>query len=103
MPNANYNAGRRFEYERIKHYRDTLKWDVWRSAGSHGPFDITCVSAGGDVTFIQCKVVATKAAADRLIDEWHRHPPLGYRGRGHYHQRLDIKVKGSKEILYVIA
>ena len=97
--NVNYNAGRAFEYERMKFYKREKKCDVWRSSGSKGPFDLTVVTPGGDMLLIQCKRCNNEATAMRLIRQFREHPPLGQRTRAHYSQIMEVKVKGSKEVI----
>lgn len=94
--NSNYIKGRRFEYERMKHWKE-LGYDVVRTAGSHGPWDLVVVdSKRGIVTLIQCKVVEDNATARRLLEN-HRQSPL-HLPMQKVHQTLEVKVKGSKEI-----
>lgn len=97
MPNANYLAGRRFEYERMAHYRE-LDHVVMRTAGSHGLFDLISIDVRhGLATLIQCKVVDNLASAKRLLHKFRGNPPLGVCFAS-IHQRLEVKVKGSKEV-----
>ena len=97
MPNANYLAGRRFEYERMKHYREVMKHDVVRTAGSHGAWDLVAIDPPrGIVTLIQCKVCATPRAATLLLDRFRDSPP--YQPMARVHQCLEVKVKGSTEV-----
>ena len=39
MPNSNYIAGRSFEYQIVKLFKDN-GYEATRTAGSHGPWDI---------------------------------------------------------------
>jgi Holliday junction resolvase len=62
MPNQNYNAGRRFEYEVIKVLKEHLpNCTIIRSAGSKSPVDIVVIKNIKNVgrerssTTIQCK------------------------------------------------
>lgn len=96
MPNINYRAGRNYEYQRMQHYRKVLGHDCWRSAGSHGHFDLTSVSPGGDVYFIQNKRVDTEAQAKRLIKNFMDRPPLGHRARARYTQVMEVYVKALR-------
>ena len=61
MPNKAYEYGRRKEYESMQYLRDQGHI-VFRTAGSHGSFDLICVE-GEDckVRFIQIK--ATRGAS----------------------------------------
>lgn len=92
MPNKNYLAGRRIEYQRMKHWK-SLKHEVLRTTGSHGFADLITVSMQGYVYFIQCKRVQTKAHAERLIKEFKTNPPLGHRYAAEYHQIIEVSVK----------
>jgi Holliday junction resolvase len=91
MPNRNYTAGRRFEYQ-VQHEHELKGFLVIRAAGSHGPADLVCLGEGGTTLLVQCKVVTTKAAAERLIHTF----KLDKRLRGH-HFMLAVKVKGNSD------
>lgn len=96
-PNKNYLAGRRFEYDRMKHYKEVLKLDAVRTAGSHGKWDIIATDwPRGIVTHIQCKVVSDLQSATRYLQRFRDSPP--YSPQRHCHQRLEVKVKGSTEV-----
>ena len=98
MPNPNYLAGRRFEYERMKHYREVMKHDVVRTAGSHGAWDLVVIDpTRGIVILIQCKVCSTHRAANLLLDRFRHSSP--YQPMARIHQCLEVKVKGSTEVL----
>jgi hypothetical protein len=99
MPNSNYLAGRRFEYERKKYYERVLKCEVMRTAGSHGLFDLIVISPDGDVSFLQLKRTEDKATAKRMLNAFKARPPLGHRTRAKYHQVMEVKVlpKGTKK------
>lgn len=101
MGNKNYEKGRRFEYERAKHYREVRKCEVMRTAGSHGAFDLIVVTPRGQVEFIQCKVVADNATAERLIEAFKANPPFGHKYHADYHQVLEVKVlnKGIRDTI----
>lgn len=99
-PNANYIAGRAFEYERMAHYK-SLGYEVMRTAGSHGKFDIIAISPLGSVECIQCKRVSTEAEANLLIKKFRENPPIKIKYTTQFHQALEIKVKGSKKVLSV--
>ena len=95
-----YEKGRRFEYER-KRFWEKAGHDVWRSAGSHGLFDITTVDPLGTITLIQCKVVGDSTEGNRLLRNFKKSPPLGHRPYAKYHQVMEVKVSGSREVLSV--
>ena len=97
MPNANYVAGRRFEYERAKHWR-SIGHEVMRTAGSHGLFDLITISTGGDIQLLQLKRVSNVAEAQCFLARFAARPPLGHRTRARYHQVLEIRVRGHKGI-----
>ena len=90
---SNYEVGRRFEYERAAYYRER-GYTVMRTAGSHGPFDLVCLKEGEPALCVQCKVVATRKEADRLMEKFLVAGP----SYGDIHERLDIKVKGNKDV-----
>lgn len=97
VPNRNYQRGRRFEYERLKHYKEVMKHDVVRTAGSHGTWDLVAIDAPrGIVTLIQCKVVSSESAARRLLESFKSSPP--YAPSSHIYQTLEVKVTGSTEV-----
>ena len=88
MPNKNYLAGRRLEWQRKKHY-ENMGYTVLRSAGSHGPFDLTVIDPGGSVILIQLKRVKDAATASRLCREFEKNPPLLL---GDYTQVLEVYI-----------
>lgn len=90
--NSNYRAGRRFEYDRVKHWR-SQGYKAWRSAGSHGLADVIAVCHDRGVILIQCKVVSTEAEMKRLIGEHRQSKPI----KG-VHFRIEVKIKGSNEV-----
>ena len=92
MPNANYLAGRRFEYAVMDAMRSEA-YKVLRTAGSHGEFDIVAYKPNSTI-FIQCKVVETEASRDRLARAWRSAPP-NPPAEVTFTQQLWIKVKGS--------
>jgi len=97
IPNKNYLRGRRFEYERLKYYKEVMKHDALRTAGSHGTWDIVDIdSARGIVNFIQCKVVSSESTAKRLLSNFKSSPP--YPPAVNFHQTLEVKVTGSTEV-----
>ena len=48
MPNKNYLKGRRLEYEVCKTFKDA-GCQAWRSAGSHGPYDVQVYGSGANI------------------------------------------------------
>jgi len=92
LPNANYLAGRRFEYAVMAALRQNA-YKVLRTAGSHGEFDIIAYKPNSTV-FVQCKVVESEASRDRLARAWRSAPP-NPPAEVSFNQQLWIKVKGS--------
>lgn len=93
MPNSNYQAGRRFEYERMAAWR-SKGYEVLRTAGSHGAYDLIAFRKDRLPEFIQCKVVSTPSAMKRLLKSF---KPDDFCS-GYYHQVLEVKVKGSIQV-----
>ena len=98
MSNRNYLAGRRFEYERMKHYR-SLGCHVMRTSGSHGKFDLIAILSTGHAYFIQCKSVVDEATAKRLIASFKKEPPFK---QAHFTQVMEVKIKGGKIISWTL-
>lgn len=97
MPNRNYINGRAFEYRRMKAWRKKGA-TVMRTAGSHGPFDLIALWPT-NVFLIQCKRVHTVAQADRLLEEFRDHPPLGKHSRRPHCQVMEVYVSDLREIM----
>ena len=95
---TNYEAGRRFEYKRMKVWRANGAV-VMRTAGSHGPFDLIAI-CDGEVVLIQCKRVKSEAAAWLLIGKFKKKPPLE---KGWYHQHIEVYVTSTRETLVGVA
>ena len=96
MPNRNYQAGTRFE-RKLKRQFEVAGWVVLRTAGSHGFADLILVDethASMPVSFIQCKVLQTRKAAERLIKEFRAKPPI--RKHDHYLMCLAIQIKEER-------
>ena len=99
MPNANYRKGVRFERERQHHY-ESLGMDASRTAGSHGTWDVIATDfSRGLVYHVQCKVVGSLSTAQRKLRAFQSAPP--FPARAGCYQVLEVKVKGSKEVLSV--
>jgi Holliday junction resolvase len=96
LSNSNYLSGRRFEYERMKAWKKKGYATV-RSAGSHGLWDLATVKPNEPVNLIQCKVVNERSTGERMIEKFKANPFLPLSRT--YHQYLEIKVKGSKNIM----
>lgn len=81
----------------MKFYREEMKHEVLRTAGSHGAWDLVTIDVPhGIVTLIQCKVTNSEATAKRLLKAFTENPPLT--PMPHIHQRLEVKVSGSTEV-----
>jgi hypothetical protein len=91
MPNSNYRAGRRIEYE-VKKVWEQHDYKVIRASGSHGEYDLIAYRQDRKPEFIQCKRVTTEAQADKLLTEFKKETIPS----GHYHQGMWIKVKGQR-------
>jgi hypothetical protein len=92
MPNKNYLAGRRWEYDVMKYLRDA-DYKVIRASGSHGEFDIVAYKPQSTL-FIQCKRVDTLAEARRMGVNWKKSPP-NPPAQVSFTQQLWVKVKGE--------
>ena len=97
IPNANYQKGVRFERERLAYYRDVLKLECVRTAGSHGRWDIIAVDPKRAIVhLVQCKVVQNRATAERLLANHRKSPPVT--PMTNIHQTLEVKISGSTEV-----
>lgn len=96
MPNKNYLAGRRLEYDCMKRW---IKKDyaVVRTSGSHGLYDVIAFRTDRKAEFIQCKRVSTEAEANRLLNSF----KSTTMGSSFYHQVMEVKIKGSRGIMSV--
>ncbi len=100
-PNINYRAGVRLEYGRRKHWKKR-GWEVTRSAGSHGIWDLVGVrleDPSHPVMFVQCKRAKTKTEANHIINNFKKDPPLPK--SPHWVMILEVQIKGSSEVLSV--
>lgn len=98
MANKNYVAGARLERERLNFYKKHGYMGA-RSAGSHSPFDLIVYNTD-EVIAIQCKRTTSKSEAKRLALMFTNNPPLGKLCRS-LKQRMEIKIKGSTDIITV--
>ncbi len=92
-PNANYVAGRSFEYAR-KAAWEAEGYEVVRTAGSHGAYDLIAFRKD-NVVFIQCKLTQDAATMERLAFNFLETPPIALKGVG---QVLEVRIKGAKEV-----
>lgn len=91
MPNKNYRAGRRFEYETMRKYED-MGFTCVRTAGSHGPFDVIAFFCTRKPNFIQCKRVTTEYEANKAIDQF-KDATVSSK---YYHQTITVRIKGKE-------
>lgn len=98
MPNKNYRAGAREEYACMKRWK-ARGYSVARSSGSHGIWDVCAVRAGSPVELIQCKLTSSRPTAKKLLEDFRKDPP--FLPDDHFHQVLEVRIKGQTEILSV--
>lgn len=84
------------EYDTMKRW-ERKGYKVVRSAGSHGIWDVCAVRPNTPVALIQCKLVADERIANSLLKKFRQAPPL--MPDTHYHQILEVKIRGSKDVL----
>lgn len=75
MPNKHYILGRQFEYRRKKHW-EKAGYLVFRTAGSHGFFDLILISPVGRTLLVQCKRTQTLKQAEAMCRKFRAKPPL---------------------------
>lgn len=91
MPNKNYEAGRRLEYEIMADWR-YKGYKTARTAGSHGEFDVIAWNSVFKPEFIQAKRVSDEASAKRLFAHFREDViPSKF-----FNQVLVVKIKGKK-------
>lgn len=78
----------------MKRYEEN-GWTVMRTAGSRGPYDVVAIHPTLTPLFIQCKVCASEAQAERLIMKFGDCPPMPVRLQ--YTQKLVVKVARQDE------
>lgn len=94
MPNKQYQAGRRFEYECIRMW-EKRDYKCIRASGSHGLYDIVAFRPDRKPEFIQCKRVADSPQGRRLIEKF-REDTIS---AAFFHQTIAVRVKGTKDVL----
>lgn len=79
MPNRQYQKGVRFE-RKVKEFMEGIGYTVLRAAGSHGVFDLACLTNFGTAEFIQCKGSrdAAKAALKLILDKFTENEFISY-------------------------
>lgn len=88
IENERFRLQTRLKYVALGHDTSMVESGIWH---------IISIDAGrAIVTLVQCKVVSSVSAAERLIQRFREKPPLT--PMKNIHQVLEIKVKGSKEI-----
>jgi Holliday junction resolvase len=90
MPNKNYQAGRRFEYE-VMRAAERQGMSCVRASGSHGLYDVIAFHVDRKPQMVSCKVVAKEADAARLIKHFREHTQHAE----YFHQTLAVKIKGK--------
>ena len=101
MANANYLKGRAFEYARMKYYREVMKLDVLRTAGSHGAWDLIAIDSERSlVHLIQCKVCKDLSTGKRLLKNFMNSPP--YKPMEGIYQTMEVKIAGSTDVHRVV-
>ena len=93
MPNRNYRAGTRLEYLAAKELR-AQGYAVVRSAGSHGPWDITAVGLG------HIKLIQIKAAG--AADEQARSLLSSFSAPGCVRRELWERIPGGEWVVEVV-
>lgn len=91
MPNNNYIAGRRFEYECMAYWRE-LGYKTIRAAGSHGEADIVAYRPDRKPELVQCKLTKTESTGRALLKQF----KLATTPSNYYHQTITIKIKGGE-------
>ena len=65
MPNSNYRKGVAFE-RRVMHYLESIGYEVFRTAGSHGVADLIAFHPHSPPGWVQCKCgTATMSKKER--------------------------------------
>jgi Holliday junction resolvase len=90
MPNKNYLAGVRFEREVMKDL-ETDGWTCFRTAGSHGQYDVIAIRVDRKPLFIQCKRVTDENDHKRLVIKFRETAVTSQ----YFHQQLAVRVKGA--------
>jgi hypothetical protein len=85
----------------MKTYKEELGYDVSRTAGSHGKFDLITVHPHtGVINLIQCKTVESKVKARNLIRKFKDSPPYPpYNFGVGVHQIIAVKVMGTSDVI----
>jgi Holliday junction resolvase len=96
LPNKHYLRGRRLEWE-VKKDLEAEGWQVFRTAGSRGEYDLIAIR-DRCIRFIQCKSVDTEKSAKKYTKSFTVNPfpdlliPI---------QQMIVKIKGnSKYTIY---
>jgi Holliday junction resolvase len=95
MANKHYERGRRFEWL-VKKDMEDQGWLSFRTAGSHGLFDIICICEedhGACVRLIQCKTTDNEKTEKSLLKEFIN--TLHFDQGSDIQQLLAVKVTGK--------
>lgn len=92
LSNKHYLRGRRFEWE-VKKELEADGWMVFRTAGSHGKYDLIAVR-DSLIRFIQCKSVDSDKSIKKYVVAFNKEESL--EGNLMTSEELLVKVKGSK-------
>lgn len=100
MPNANYQRGRRLEWE-VKRDLEAEGFLVMRASGSHGLFDLIAIKEHEDLTvdvrLIQCKVTKNKKTITKLLKDFESTLPFS---QENFSQHLVVKITGEGGYTY---
>lgn len=85
MPNKNYIRGRAFEYRVVDKVKKMGYTTVFRSAGSHSPWDVIGILEGSPTLLVQCKTTKDKGLAKRMLERFADNPPMACDPTTFYH------------------
>lgn len=97
MPNSNYERGVRFERQ-VKEEWNEKGYVTFRTAGSHGAFDIIAVHPEHPTELIQCKVLKDggEKQAFMMIRKFKLEPPLS--PSKFYHQTMEVYSMADRKL-----
>jgi Holliday junction resolvase len=93
LPNKHYLRGRRLEWQ-VKKDLEAEGWQVFRTAGSHGKYDLIAIRKG-DLRLIQCKSVDSDKNGYKYFRDFDKNTEK-LQSIVKLRQELIIKVKGNK-------
>ena len=91
---TNYSRGRYYEYKAKKEL-EAQGYTILRSAGSHGPWDLTAFKDEEPVRCVQIKYTKSERGMKRLLNTF---KPILVRGQSHYQTELWVWFKGKWHI-----